>query len=113
MSKDARRRGCVQVLEVSGDDPFRKRVEDLIDQGETLVIVDLTRKTSMDSLTLGQLVACREHARIHGAVIKLVVTASQREVVVATNLDYLFDTFKNEDDALDSFLPSDSTAGIP
>jgi anti-anti-sigma regulatory factor len=113
MSIDVRRRGSMQIVDVSGDDPVRERIEDLIDRGENLIVVDLTRKPDLDSVVLGQLVACREHARKHDGVIKLVVTASQRELVVATRLDYLFETYRDEDEALDSFLPRDTTAGIP
>ena len=113
MSIEVRRRGSVQVVEVSGDDPVRERIEGLLDEGETMLIVDLTKKPNLDSVALGQLVACREHARRHDGVIKLVVTGGQRELVVATKLDYLFETFKDEDEALDSFLPWDTTAGIP
>ena len=113
MPIEVRRRGSVQVVEVSGDDRFRERIESLLDDGETLLIVDLTKKPDLDSAVLGQLVACREHARRHDGMIKLVVTADQREFVVATKMDYLFETFKDEDEALDSFLPWDTTAGIP
>jgi anti-anti-sigma regulatory factor len=113
MSIEVRRRGLVQIVEVSGDDPVRERIEALIDEGENLMVVDLTKKPELDSVVLGQLVACREHARRHDGVIKLVVTAGQRELVVATRLDYLFETFKDEEEALDSFQPSDTTAGIP
>ena len=108
-----RRRGWVHVVEVSGDDPVRGRIEELLDEGESLIIVDLTRKPDLDGVVLGQLVACREHARKHDAVIKLVVTASQRELVVATKVDYLFEPFRDGEEALDSFLPWDMTAGIP
>ena len=64
-------------------------------------------------MTLGQLVACREHARAHDGLIKLVVTPEQRGLVVAARLDYLFETYRDEEEALDSFQPSDTTAGIP
>ena len=94
MSIDVRSRGWVQVVEVSGDDPVCGRIEGLLDEGERLIIVDLTRKHDVDSVVLGQLVACREHARKHDAVIKLVVTTRQRELVLATESAYLFEMFK-------------------
>ena len=113
MSIDVRRRGAVQVVEISGDDPFSDRIEVLLDDGDTLLIVDLTKKPNLDSAVLGQLVACREHARKRDGVLKLVVTGGQSGIIVATGLGPLFETFKDEDEAMDSFLPWVTTAGIP
>lgn len=113
MSIKVRRRGWVQIVEVSDENPVRERIEGLIDRGESLIVVDLTRKRDVDSVFMGQLVACREHARRHDGVIKLVVTAGQRDLLVATKLDYLFQTFRSEDEAMDSFESRDTTVGIP
>jgi len=113
MTIEARRHGSVQVVTIRGSEPFREPIRSLLDTGETLVVVDLTRKPDLDSIALGHLVACREHARAQGGLIKLVVTPVQRGIVVAACLDYLFETYRDADEALDSFQPSDVTAGIP
>jgi anti-anti-sigma regulatory factor len=62
---------------------------------------------------LGELVACRERARKHDGIIKLVLNPKQRDFLVSTRVDQLFEIFRDEDEALDSFDAWTTTAGIP
>ena len=104
----------------AGQEPLRQRVADLIDGqafgriGRRLLAQQVGLERHHPRHRQQQAGIRRdERSRRHDGVIKLVVTAGQRELVVATKLDYLFETFKDEDEALDSFLPWDTTAGIP
>ena len=101
------------MVKPSGDDPIRERVVALLEAGESLIIVDLTRRTELDNPLLGELAVCREHADRHDALIRLVLTADQREQFAATRMGDLFETFRDEEEALDSFQPHDATFGIP
>jgi anti-anti-sigma factor len=120
MRIDLRARGAVDVLDVSGEtvDPrvsetLRERVAKLLDQGECLLIVNLTEAPELDSTALGALVTVREQVRRSGGLIKLVLTLQQQDLFLASDLDCLFETYPDEDSALDSFDAETETAGIP
>jgi anti-anti-sigma factor len=114
-----RARGVVDVLELRGRagarnvSALRKRVRALIEAGEPLLILDLSRLTDLDSAWLGELVACRERVRKHDGVIKLVAHDRPRDLLVASGLDRLFEVYHDEEQALDSFDPESETAGVP
>ena len=120
MNIEVRMRGPVDIVDVSvggAPDESRTALHDklakLLDAGESLFIVNLTQEPTLDSEWLGELVACRERVRRHQGIIKLVLTPKQYSLVVASRLDSLFETYQDEDDALDSFAPWYTTAGIP
>jgi len=120
MQVDVRQRGSIEVIDIRGEaEPrngegiLRERLAPLMDAGECLFILNITRGPVLDSGFLGELVACRERVRKRHGVIKLVLTRGQRDLIVASRLDALFETFQDEDDALDSFLAENTTAGIP
>jgi hypothetical protein len=113
MSTDVKRRGWIQVVRPTGDDPIRERVVELLEMGESMIIVDLKKRTELDSFLLGELAVCQEHARKHDALIRLVLTEAQREQFTATRMGDLLECFLDEEEALDSFTPHDATFGIP
>ncbi len=120
MDLEIRRSGPVDVLEVRGrmiGDPgaarLRERVHRLVEEGDPAFVVNLTAMTHMDSAFIGELVACREHVRKHGGVMKLVLTGRPYDLFLTTRLDYLFEVFHEEQEALASFGAESMTAGIP
>jgi len=119
MKIEVRTQGPVDVVVVSGtalgahDTAIHDRLAQLLEAGESLFILNLTEGPTFDSQLLGELVAGNERVRKNFGVIKLVLTAEQHNLLVASRLDSLFETYQNEDDALESFDPLYSTAGIP
>lgn len=114
-----RSRGVVDVLDLRGRpgvrnvSVLRKRVRTLVDAGEPLLVLDLSRVNDLDSAWLGELVACRERVRKHDGVIKIVANHGPRDLLVASGLDRLFEIYHDEEQALDSFSPESETAGVP
>ena len=119
MRIDSRMRGPVEILDVSADNrgggemTILERLTQMLDAGEYLFILKLTRRPILDSQCLGELIACRERARRHDAVVKLVLTARQRELFAANRLNFLFEIYREEDEAMDSFTALGATEGIP
>jgi anti-anti-sigma factor len=109
----------VDVLEVSGRPSaenvgvLRDTVRELIQAGEPLLVLDLSRVNDLDSAWLGELVACRERLRKHSGTIKIVARTGLRDLFVASGLDRLFEIYGDEDTALDGFAPESATAGVP
>ena len=114
-----RARGVVDVLDVDGRptidnvDALRDGVCELIEAGEPLLILNLSRVKELGSAWLGELVACRERLRKHSGTIKIVAGAPVRDLFVASGLDALFEIHDDEEAALDSFAPESATAGVP
>jgi anti-anti-sigma factor len=114
-----RTRGVVDILEFRGrpEAPnvsvLRDQVQALIEAGEPLLVLDLSRVSDLDSAWLGELVACRERVRKHDGVIKIVAVRGPRDLLVASGLDRLFEIYPDEEQALDSFSPESETAGVP
>ncbi len=120
MNIEVRMRGPVDVVDVSvgtalneSETTLHDKLAQLLDAGESLFILNMIQVPTLDSEWVGELVASRERVRKHQGIIKLVLTPKQYSLVVASRLDSLFETFQDEDDALDSFAPWYTTAGIP
>jgi anti-anti-sigma regulatory factor len=90
-----------------------ERVGELLAAGSCLIVLNITEVPVLESRLLGDLVACRDLVRRRGGLLKLVTTRSQVELLSAGELDHLFESYRDEDAALDSFEPEDATAGIP
>lgn len=120
MQLEIRKTGAVDVLEIrgkmigeSGARELREKVHELLGEGDPAFVVDLAGLTQMDSASLGELVACREHVRKRSGVMKLVLTGRPYDLFMTTRLDYLFEIFPSVEQALASFDPDTMTAGIP
>jgi anti-anti-sigma factor len=117
---DVRSCGAVDVLHVSGRMTGRRLADRLraefarLLEGDTLIFVlNLVDVADVDSGFLGELIACRERVRKRGGCVKLVLNRWMLDLLAAGGLDSLFEVFREEDDALDSFSPVSETAGIP
>ena len=106
-----RERGGVTILDLDGrlaigdgDIALREAVLDLLDEGETMILLNLRRVRSMDSSGLGELVAGKTAAAARGASIKLLhVEGKIKRVVTMTRLVGVFESFDDELEAISSF----------
>lgn len=111
MQWSERRNDDVAILDLkgkltigAGDVELRRLVRDLIDRGETKILVDMKDITYMDSAGTGELVAAYTSARNSGAGMKLLnLNARQRDLLQFTELIRVFETFDDEDKAAASF----------
>ena len=103
--------GGVDVLEASGGatvetpDRLRDAFQHAIRRGRKRFILNLSRATLIDSLTIGELVACFKRARERGGDVKLVVVPDGivHELVQLTGLDRVFQIYGDEGEAASSF----------
>jgi anti-sigma B factor antagonist len=104
--------GQVAVVKVIGDITLNKggdvllkdKVQSLIQQGYTSMLLDLSGVSYVDSAGLGELVQAYATTKNRGGALKLLnVTKRLRDLLVVTKLLTVFDTFENEAEALGSF----------
>jgi anti-sigma B factor antagonist len=102
--------GTVTVLDLAGKltiDEGAQRLKDkinsLIMQGRTAVVLNLADVSYIDSGGLGQLVACYGSLARRGALKLLHVSKRNHDLLSITRLVTVFDTFEAEDEALKSF----------
>jgi anti-sigma B factor antagonist len=106
-----RRVGDVTILDLKGRPrvggstvSLHRSIHSLIKEEKTLILLNLTGVTHIDSAGLGELIASYVTARAKGGDIKLLkVTETLRELMSVTNLLDVFDVYENEPDALASF----------
>lgn len=73
-------------------------------QGDTRVLIDLSRVSRIDSAGLGMLMRCYTHAACNAGVLKVVHPTPQvKRVLAMTGIDTVVPTFEDEDVALESF----------
>jgi len=120
MTIDMHRRGQVEVLTLSGGPlgdedaaSLRLELERRLIAGGFLFIIDLGGVDRVGSAFLGELVAGRERVRKQDGTMKLVASARVRDQLVLAWLDRLFEIYRDEEEALDSFVGESATAGIP
>ena len=106
-----RERGGVTILDLEGrlsigegDIALREAILELLDEGESMILLNLQRVKSMDSSGLGELVAGKTAAAARGASIKLLhVEDKVQRVVSMTHLIGVFESFDDEISAIASF----------
>ena len=104
--------GDVAVVKVIGDITLNKggdvllkdKVQSLLQQGQTKLVLDLSQVSYVDSAGLGELVQAYATTKNRGGALKLhSVTKRLKDLLVVTKLLTVFDTFDSEADALASF----------
>ena len=96
--------GQITIGEAS--EALRAKMNDLIQQGRTQVLLHLGGVHQVDSSGLGSLVAMHLGMRNRGGDLKLVQLSGKLEhLMVMTKLLTVFDTYKDEAIALESFRP--------
>ena len=101
----------VDVLALSGQAKagshlsLRETFLDSVEQGRMKFIINLNEASYIDSMMIGEMVACFKRARERGGDVKLVV-ASQgivHELIQLTGLDHAFQVYGDELEAAASF----------
>ena len=99
----------VQGRLVGGDacNVLREAVQASVDGGVKNMILQLGDVDYIDSSGLGTLVVCFSTLRdAEGALKLLNVTSRNLELLVITKLETVFETFNDEQDAVNSFFPN-------
>ena len=101
----------VSVLDLSGkivlgegDGQVRERIKDLLSDGQKKILLNLGNVTYVDSAGLGALISSYTTTKREGAQLKLVnLTKRIQDLLAITKLITVFDTYDNEQDAIESY----------
>ena len=108
-----RERGKVDVLDLQGnlsagsDDALRQVVVDRLVAGRQLFLFNMLEVPYIDSVGLGETVACTKRICDRGGSVKLVLRpqGKAREVFKITELDLAYEIFDDVEVALASWIP--------
>jgi len=111
MKATVRKLGKVSVLDISGkitigegDVLLREKVNELLDAGENRIVLNLEKVKYMDSAGIGELVACYKRAKEKDGNVKLLNPSGKvYDLLQLTKLEEVFDTYRDEGEALGSF----------
>ncbi len=111
MKATVRKLGRVAVVDISGkisigegDVLLRQKVQVLLDAGESRILLNLEKVKYMDSAGIGELVACYKRAKEKEGTVKLLNPSGKvYDLLQLTKLEEVFDTFRDEGEALGSF----------
>ena len=89
-------------------------IRNLVEEGKTRILLNLSQVTHIDSSGLDELVASCVTAANQGGEIKLLhLTERMREVIKTANLTAVFEIYNNEHDAIASFKREVSRVAKP
>ncbi len=111
MKATVRKLGRVAVVDIAGkitigegDVLLREKVQELLDAGESRILLNLEKVKYMDSAGIGELVACYKRAKDKEGTVKLLNPSGKvYDLLQLTKLEEVFDTFRDEGEALGSF----------
>ena len=111
MKANVRHIGHVAVVDLSGkitigegDVVLREKVQGLLDGGQKAILLNLEKVSYMDSAGIGELVACYKRAKENDGVVKLLNPSGKvYDLLQLTKLEEVFDTYKDEKEALVAF----------
>ena len=111
MKVNVRMVGPVSIIDLSGkitigegDVVLRDRVSELLDNDQKHILLNLAKVSYMDSAGIGELVACYKRAREKDGNVKLLNPSGKvYDLLQLTKLEEVFETYKNEGEALVSF----------
>ena len=111
MKATVRKLGQVAVVDIAGkitigegDVMLREKVQELLDAGENRILLNLEKVKYMDSAGIGELVACYKRAKEKDGTVKLLNPSGKvYDLLQLTKLEEVFDTFRDEREALGSF----------
>jgi anti-sigma B factor antagonist len=105
------------VIELGGEidlytaPEFKERMGEIIEEGKTRVVVDLSQATFIDSTTLGVLVGGVKRLRPAGGSLALVCTDENiTKIFEITGLDRVFPIHASRDEALADVADADAGA---
>lgn len=111
MKVKIRKKGPVSMLYIVGkltiprEVRLREVMNDLLDAGERLFILNMTLCPYLDSAGLGETVASWQRVQDAGGRIVLVMTGKTHSLFVVTGLNRVFEIWQDEEEALASFIP--------
>lgn len=112
-----RQSGSVSLVEVRGrftsfeSKAFRDLIHGLLRQGQRNIILNLTHLEYLDSSGIGELARSYVSVVKQGGAVRVVGLAQKvEEILKITQLYQVFPEFPDEEAALESFHPSESTA---
>ena len=111
MKASVRQIGHVSVVDISGkitigegDVVLRDKVNELLDGDNKHILLNLEKVSYMDSAGIGELVACYKRAKEKDGTVKLLNPSGKvYDLLQLTKLEEVFETYKNEGEALVSF----------
>ena len=111
MKIDMRTSGGVTILAPKGkitigigDVALREAVLEALDAGHTKILMDLGGVTTMDSSGVGELVSTYTTVTNRGGTLKLLKMPPKiNDILQITQLITVFETFDDEQEAIDSF----------
>jgi anti-sigma B factor antagonist len=114
---DQRRNADVTILDLKGRlrvggnaVALHRSIRELVLEKKTQIILNLAGVTFIDSCGLGELVASQVSVENKSGEIKLIgLTDQLRELLEATRLLTVFDTYANEAEAIQSFADRESS----
>lgn len=111
MAISTRKKGKVAIIDLSGrlalgggDVELRDVFKRLVEQGETLFVLNLKDVPWMDSAAIGEIVACNKRAREKGGVVKVVLSPKAKELLTVAGIYFIFEVFDDVEAALASFV---------
>ncbi len=111
MKTSVRQVGHVSIVDISGkitigegDVVLRERVNELLDSGQKNLLLNLEKVSYMDSAGIGELVACYKRAKEKEGTVKLLNPSGKvYDLLQLTKLEEVFETYRDEKEALVSF----------
>ena len=111
MKVGVRKIGSISVVDLGGTltigDPqtdLKDKVTELLDSGQKSIVLNLEKLSYMDSSGMGELIACHKRTIEKGGMLKLIAPPGRVfDLLLMTKLERVFDTFKEEKEALASF----------
>lgn len=111
MKIDERSAGGVKILDISGqikfaqgDQMLKDKINSIVHQGHTKILVNLAGVDYVDSAGLGELVGTYTTVTRAGGKMKLLnLTKKMRDLLAITKLLTVFETFDSEQEAIKSF----------
>ena len=116
MQMKERQVGNITILDLSGRmtidhgaEVLKEKINSLIVEGRTRVVLNLALLSYMDSSGLGQLVSCHNSlSKTSGGLTLLHLTKKNTDLLAITRLATVFRTTDSEDDALRGFREGSS-----
>jgi anti-anti-sigma factor len=113
MGVTVRQKGKVSIVDVQGkltmgtDVVLRDQVRTLVEQGARKFVFNLSRVPFIDSVGLGETVACTKRICDREGSVKLVLPERSKvlEVLNITGLSRAYEIFHAEEEALASWIP--------
>ena len=89
-----------------GNSTLRNTVSELVERSQHHLVLNLREVEFIDSSGLGGLVICHTQVSKSGGHLKLLHLSKRNvELLVLTKLETVFETFDDEQDAINSFFP--------